>query len=414
MSTSMPGRRWLRRPMLKIALGAIAFRAFSALLAFLVNLLFPDFQREPFTVFGSSSAFWDAFARWDSGWYYQIASRGYSYTPGGRDTIAWFPVYPMLMRHVGRLFGPGRSHIYIGGIVVSWIAFVLAMIAIYRLAAIDLPKRRAGRAVVFAAVFPFAFIFGAVYSEAVFLASTAATFYFFRTNRWVLGGVCGAIATATRVNGILMLPALGWIVWKGRAGAAVPTVPTGPAPLGQGAGADAEGPSAVRVSRALLGLALVPLGIVGYSLFIYRLTGNPLEWIATIERWNYHPGQNPWTALIGLAGQLVTRPYAFIAGGGMAPYDALNGIAAMALVAAVPFVWMRFGAAYGLFMAANLWLPLSSGQFEGLGRYCAVLFPFFIWLAAVCSRTTFVAVLVVFALLYTLCMALFVNIHPLY
>jgi hypothetical protein len=98
----------------------------------------------------------------------------------------------------------------------------------------------------------------------------------------------------------------------------------------------------------------------------------------------------------------------------MAPYDTLNGVAALTLGAALPFIWYRLGAGYGLFMAANLWLPLSSGQYEGVGRYCAVLFPFFIWVASATSRSGFVAVVVIFAMLYTLCMALFVNIHPLF
>ncbi len=414
----MPAPNWHRRPAIRIALWALAFRAFSALLALLVNVLFPDFQREQFTVFGSTSVFWDAFARWDSGWYYQIADRGYSYAPGGRSTIAWFPVYPMLMRHVGRLFGPGRSAIYIGGVVVSWLAFTLATIALYHLARLDVPKRAAERAVVLTAVFPFAFFFGAVYSEPVFLAATVAAFYFFRTRRWVVGGLCGAVATATRVNGILMLPALAWVVWtavrregqEGREG--YERIPAGVPRQGE-AHARRAGP-ARSVLPPILGLALVPLGIASYSLFIYQMTGNPLEWAATIQRWNYYPGGNPGLPLVRLAGQLITRPYAFLAGGGMAPYDALNGVCAIAFVVAIPLVWVRLGAAYGLFMAANLWLPLSSGQFEGLGRYCAVVFPFFIWLAAVCSRTAVTALMVAFALLYTLCMALFVNIHPLF
>jgi len=385
---------------MRIALWALGFRAFSALLALLVNVLFPDYQREQFTVFGSTSPFWDAFARWDSGWYYQIADRGYRYTPGGRDTIAWFPVYPMLMRYVGRLFGPGRSDIYIGGMTVTCLAFIVAMVLLYKLATLDLDGRRAERAVLLAAVFPFAFFFGAVYSEAVFLAATVAAFYGFRTKRWVLGGLCGAVATATRVNGILMLPALAWIVWR---------------TVGQ-AGRAQSHPSALAIQRitAAVGLLLVPVGIISYSIFIYQLSGNPLEWAAAIRRWDYHPGGNPGLALIRLVEQLITRPYAYLAGGGMAPYDTLNGVSAIAFISAVPFVWMRLGAAYGLFMAANLWLPLSSGQYEGLGRYCSVLFPFFLWLAAVASRPVIVSVMIAFAMLYTLCMALFVNIHPLF
>jgi hypothetical protein len=98
----------------------------------------------------------------------------------------------------------------------------------------------------------------------------------------------------------------------------------------------------------------------------------------------------------------------------MAPYDSLNGVTALACVVAVPFIWMRFGAGYGLFMAANLWLPLSSGQVEGMGRYSAVMFPLFIWLASLRSRAAFIPTVIVFAMLYTLCMALFTNIHPLF
>jgi hypothetical protein len=62
----------------------------------------------------------------------------------------------------------------------------------------------------------------------------------------------------------------------------------------------------------------------------------------------------------------------------------------------------------------NLWLPLSSGSYEGIGRYCSVLFPFFIWLAGFRSSAVYTWTLVAFAALYTLCLSLFTNIHPLF
>ncbi len=73
--------------------------------------------------------------------------------------------------------------------------------------------------------------------------------------------------------------------------------------------------------------------------------------------------------------RLLTHPYAFLASEPMALYDTLYGVTALLFAAAIPFVWRRFGAAYGLFMLLNLYVPLSSGAFEGLGRYCSVLFP---------------------------------------
>jgi hypothetical protein len=388
-----------------VVLCAALFRVGSALLAFFLNVVFPDYQREQFTVFGSRSPFWDPFARYDSGWYFRIARFGFHYTPGGRDSIAFFPVYPLLMRYVGRLFGPAPSDLYLGGIAVSWLAFALAMVGLFKLARLDLSARRAGRGVLFAAIFPFAFFFGAVYTEATFLAATVWSFYFFRTRRWIAGGLAGAVATATRVNGILMWPALAWIVWRERRRNLMATPPA----------AAAGAPVTDRLGlSSLVGLALVPAGIGAYSLFVYQLSGNPLEWAATLQRWGYYPGGAPWLALWRLAVTLVTQPYAYLAGGQMAPYDTLNGLTGLAFVVATPLIWRRLGAEYGLLMAVNLWLPLSSGQYEGLGRYCSVLFPFFLWLACLRSRLLPTMVVVAFAMLYVVCLGLFVNIHPLF
>jgi Dolichyl-phosphate-mannose-protein mannosyltransferase len=303
------------------------------------------------------------------------------------------------MRHVGRAFGRAPSDVYLGGIVVSWVAFAIAMIGLYYVARLDLSARRAGRAVMLAAVFPFAFFYGAVYTEATFLAATVWTFYFFRTRRWLLGGLCGAIATATRVNGIMMWPALAWIVWR-EVWQQRPE----------------RDPVEARRDQVLsiAGLLLVGAGIASYSLFIYQLSGHPFEWAATVQRWGYHPGGSPWMALVRLVTVLVTRPYSYLAAETMAPYDTLNGLTALAFVIAIPFIWYRLGTAYGLFITANLWLPLSSGQFEGVGRYCSVLFPFFILIGSIRSRAFFTGALLVSAMLYAFCLALFTNIHPLF
>ena len=58
-----------RHPAIRIAIYALAFRVVSAILAFLVNVVFPLSQREPFTMFGQASPFWDPFTRYDGGWY---------------------------------------------------------------------------------------------------------------------------------------------------------------------------------------------------------------------------------------------------------------------------------------------------------------------------------------------------------
>jgi hypothetical protein len=390
-------RRGDRRAPLRIALCALGFRVVSAILAFFTNTVFPFDRRDAVTMFTRPNLFWDAFTRYDSGWYYQIAANGYRFVAGGPAVgmgkpgkIAFFPVYPLLMRYVGRLFGDAPADVYLGGIAVSWIAFALALIAVTALARLDLPGRRAEHAALLVAVFPFAFFYGMVYTEALFLLFTVVSFYGFRTRRWILGGICGGLATATRVNGILMLPALAWIAWRSAA------------------------PNARDRALALIGLALVVCGVGAYSVYVYRLTGNPFEWAASIQRWGYYPGGSPWMAPVRLVRMLVTHPYRYLAGDPMAPYDTLYGVTGILFVIAVPFVWRRLGAGYGLFMLLNLYLPLSSGAFEGVGRYCAVLFPCFIWLASIRSRVVTTGLVVAFSLFYTLALALFTTGHPLF
>src|SRR5205814_3517430 len=130
---------------------------------------------------------------------------------------------------------------------------------LFHLARLDLPGRQARRAALLTAIFPFSFFFGLVYSESTFLLFALLAFYGFRTRRWIAGGLCGAVATATRVPGILMLPALAWIAWR------------------------AAQPSARERLRAAGGLALAGAGFAAYSVYIFRLTGNPFEWAATLQ-----------------------------------------------------------------------------------------------------------------------------------
>jgi hypothetical protein len=430
---------------LRIAGWALAFRIVSSILALFVVLTFPLDRNVPpqSSVWGNPSPFWDAFARHDAGWYFDIARKGYDFSgamAGGRSNIAYAPVYPMLMRYVGRIFGRSPGDIYLGGIVVSWLAFVLAMVALARLAALDLSSLSRGsdftpadlsrrsavgakaddlpdaeRAALLTAIFPFSCFFGAVYTESTFLLFTVLSFYCFRTRRWAAAGVCGALATATRVTGILMWPALAWTAWRAL-GAGPERAQAGERVEGR-KGELAQGVASMRdVIGATLALVVAALGFGGYCFFVYQHTGDPFLWATALTRWGagYHPGGAPWSAPLALAGALVTHPYVFLTSGPMAVYDTLYGVTALLFVAAIPFVWLKFDAAYGLFLALNLYVPLSSGTVEGLGRYCSVLFPVFIWLASIRSRRLSTAIVVVFAMFYTLGLALFVTLRPLF
>lgn len=375
----------------RIVLFALAWRVYSSLLAFYANVVFPLHQPEQFTVYGRTHLFWDPFARYDSGWYFGIARYGYEFVESGRSNIAFFPVYPTLMGWLGHAFGGGRANYYFAGIAISWAAFTAAMVLLYRLARFDLPDDRAALAAVYTAIFPFAFFFGKVYPESLFLLFALLAFYWLRQGRWLLGGLAGGFMTATRANGVVGVAGLVWLALR------------------------PPGPARWRIARTAA-VAALSLGGVGlYSLHVYLLSGSPLAWADAISRWGYYPGaQAPWASLVRLVTNLTTQPYAYLTTIASAPYDTLNGLAALWSSILVPLVAARLGAAYGLFMLFHLAVPLSSGEYEGLGRYCSVLFPASIYLASLRSRTVAIGLLVAFATLYMLGLALFVNIHPVF
>jgi hypothetical protein len=379
------------RAVTSLMLLVVALRLATSLLALLANVSFPLDRAEQFTVLADTHHFWDAFARYDSGWYYGIASRGYQWVEGGRNNLAFFPAYPWLMGVLGRLLGGSRADFYFAGIVVSWVASVAAAGFVYAVARLDLPPARARDATLLTFVFPFAFFFGVVYSEALFLCGLSAAIYGLRTRRWWLGAAAGALATATRVNGIMAVPAFVWLAWR------------------------AAGSDSAQRQRALLAAVATSAGFLGYCGFNWALTGDPFEWYHAITRWGYHPGTavtgNPLTSFVANLG---SRPYEYLVNEHAAPYDVLNGLFPMLMAVTLPLLWWTLGGGYALLIVANLALPLSSGQFEGLGRYCAVLFPFQIFVAAATPDHWRPLLFAAYGALYAIALTMFTTLHTLF
>ena len=372
----------------RIFLAAIVFRLISALVGYLANANLPQFQDQRFSVFANPHPFWDAFARYDAGWYHNIASSGYMRGLGVPDKLAFFPLYPMSMRGLGTLLGSRKEDFYFAGIVISWLAFAAAMVMLYKLARLDLDERGARRAIVYAAIFPFAFFFGVVYSESLFFLSLVTAAYAIRTKAWVLAAIAGAAMTATRVTGVMAVPGLAWLAWQA-----------------------SRGRSDLVKATAVVAATMAGIGL--YTAYNYNVTGNPFAWYDAITRWNYHPGQNPIAMPLAVVWAVITRPMQYLSER-MAPYDVLNTLAALTALALVPIIWRRFGFGYALIVLGGMLLPLSSGQLEGLGRYASVQFPIALALASGGSTIRHAIAFGVFASLYVVCFALFVTTHPLF
>ena len=77
-------------------------------------------------------------------------------------------------------------------------------------------------------------------------------------------------------------------------------------------------------------------------------------------------------------------------------------------------VFRRLGLAYAAMILVNVLPPLAMGGLLSMGRVTSVLFPTFLWLAAVIPPTHRFGWIALFAMMQALCAILFFTWRPLY
>jgi hypothetical protein len=313
----------------------------------------------------------DLWARWDSVWFVRIAEGGYSdpsFTP------AFPPLYPALVGGTGRLLG---GHYVLAGTVISLAACAVAFVLLHRLALRRLGTDVARRAVLYLAFFPTAVFLGAVYGESLYLALSLAAFLLAERGSLLGAGAAAGLAALTRTAGLALIPALAVLAWRAR-----------------------DRP------RALASLAVAPALWLVYPLTLWLDIDKPFAFVdAQREGWQrelspYGPLAGLWEGLVagrdGLR-QLWADPgtdYFPDVTGASPLYAAglsLQHLAFLALFLALTVLaWRRLGAAYGLFCAVSLAIPLSSPAEDypllSLPRFGLAVFPFFLALALLGER----------------------------
>jgi hypothetical protein len=96
------------------------------------------------------------------------------------------------------------------------------------------------------------------------------------------------------------------------------------------------------------------------------------------------------------------------------PYDFLNAIGVLFVLASVWPVARRFGIAYGAFILVSILPPLADGGLLSAGRFSSVLFPAFLWLAAVVPARHRTGWIATFAAVQAVAAMLFYTWRPLY
>jgi len=234
-------------------------RAALVLVAWLGLTLVPATFDEAHWQYFPDNRWADGWCRWDTGWYYGIADKGYTNLPnlsGERDTN-FFPLYPLLMR-LATLVTDGD--LMYGGLLVSNLAFLLAGLAVYQWAQLKFGETVARRTVVLLCLYPFAFYYGAVYTEALFLACAAGAFLFAERDNWLLAAACASGAAVTRIPGFLVGLALVLLYFEKKR----------------------------RPGLSALYLLLIPVLPLAHLNMLRQLFGDPLAFLSSNTAWSGH------------------------------------------------------------------------------------------------------------------------------
>jgi hypothetical protein len=297
---------------------------------------------------------------WDTNWYLQIAERGYHWkNPAGTTPAAFFPLYPLLI-HVGTAV-THRSSLLIA-LLTSNLAFLAALAYLYRLTEWELGRRTASRVVLYIAIFPTALFFFAGYSESLFLFLTVACFYHMRRRDWLISGLFGGLASATRVTGVLLL--LPYLYEYARA--------------------SNFRPREMLRGFGIPGALLVPCGLAAFMLYLQHAVGDPIAFSHGQEAWQKIFTLRLWAGFAETVRQIVSvqPPASF--------YEAHNLINAglgLAFLVASALAARRLPASYSLYVAAFWVVTLASPAMAGgypvplisLSRYVLTLFPVFMY-----------------------------------
>lgn len=303
---------------------------------------------------------WRYSVRWDAGWYLAIVEEGYQYTPGASSSIAFFPLFPLLVRGLDMVL-PGST--VLTGLLVVHLALATAILYIYRLVRLDHADVIAWRTVTFLLLFPAAFFFSAFYADALLLLAFAGSLYHARRGQWLRAGLFAAGGGAAKLVGIV---------------AAVPLLVE---MIGQRALSRAR-------LRPLAGLALAPLGFFGYIAYLQVRFGDFRILFETETQWYREAGRPVFflgiERLLGDTSALIYYP------ANTAPLRSVfllgdTTLLLLFLVAGV-VLWLRVRPSYGALVVAGALVPAFSGSPQSLNRYLAVLFPAFLLMGRIRSE----------------------------
>lgn len=314
----------------------------------------------------NSWPFVNMWARWDAGWYLDIARHGYTFVPGKQSNVAFFPLYPYLVRLVHYFIPlPHDAGWLLIGIIVSNGALLVALVYLYRLVRLDYDRSTAARVVLYLCVFPTTLFLSAIYSESLFLALVISSFYYARAARWFAAGALSAAAALCRAPGVLLVVPLAFeylsqreFEWR-------------------------------RLKPDVFALLLAPLALLGHLTFLRWRFGdwNVVSKTQTMQGWDRH-FTFPWNTLLHSFPSITAfNGY----------HGAFEFFFTVALFGLVIFACLRLRPSYAIYSVVSLLFITSWGTLLSAPRFGLMIFPAIMGLALLGQNTLFNCAYLVFS-----------------
>jgi hypothetical protein len=236
---------------------------------------------------------------------------------------------------------------------------------------LDFSEKTAQLAVLFLFIFPTSYFLHIPFTESLFLALTVGCFLAARKKAWFVAGILGALACSTRVNGIILIPALAFEIWE-------------------------EYRETRSFNKKWLFLAIIPMGFVAYLALNYFVTGNATMFMVYQREHWFRYFRVPWEGIWETCNKI------YILG----PRDAQTYVVQEMLFVliglfAIIIGWRHLRSSYRVWMIANWLLFVSTSIIESVPRYTLTLFPLFILMAIAALRNWWLNLLfIVWSLLF--------------
>jgi hypothetical protein len=322
--------------------------------------------------------FWKALSVWDGDWYLRIAREGYQWQgPQVQSAVVFWPLYPLLGKMAGIIFGDLNW----GFLIVTTISFCAFIYYLYRLAVLDFSEEIAERAIVYAAIFPGAFVLGGFYTEATAFALTVAAFYYARRGRWPLAIGLGFLTGLTRLPALAILLPLAYEYWRQRG-----------------------------IRWQAISLAIVPMGAALFGLYIWYLSGSPWTLFSAEQTAWFRSSIAPWEQVRIAIDRALWPPTHYIVS-----VNILDAASIVLFIGLTLWILVKMPAAYWLYALPVLIGALSitmnpdkAPPTSSVTRFLMAIFPGYIALGQIaknvfvdqCIRWTFAFLLAVFAIYF--------------